>query len=143
MDLEHDKAVVQRFDELVRCGDPDDLDELCTLDMVNHALAGSRPSGLEGTRQFLSECRSDPRRDTWRRGLVHRHQALVAENDLVVQFTVVEGIWPGGTFRGVDTASGAYRSDAAFMYRFADGRIAERWAVRDDLGMMLQLGAIR
>jgi predicted ester cyclase len=30
----------------------------------------------------------------------------------------------------------------AFMYRFVDGRIAERWAVRDDLGMMIQLGAI-
>lgn len=27
------------------------------------------------------------------------------------------------------------------MYRLAGGRIAERWAVRDDLGMMLQLGA--
>jgi hypothetical protein len=27
------------------------------------------------------------------------------------------------------------------MYRLAGERIAERWAVRDDLGMMLQLGA--
>jgi predicted ester cyclase len=29
------------------------------------------------------------------------------------------------------------------MYRLVDGRIAERWAVRDDLGMMRQLGAIQ
>jgi ketosteroid isomerase-like protein len=143
MDIEQNKAVVQQFDELVRCGDPDDLDELCTPDMVNRALADSRPSGLEGTRQFLIECRSDPRRDTWRRGLVHRDQQLLAEGDLVVQFTVVEAVWPGGTFRGVETSSGPYRADAAFMYRFVDGRIAERWAIRDDLGMMLQLGAIR
>ena len=28
------------------------------------------------------------------------------------------------------------------MYRFVDGRIAERWAVRDDLGRMQQLGAL-
>jgi hypothetical protein len=28
------------------------------------------------------------------------------------------------------------------MYRLVDFRIAERWAVRDDLGMMLQLGAL-
>jgi hypothetical protein len=27
------------------------------------------------------------------------------------------------------------------MYRLQRGRIAERWAVRDDLGMMQQLGA--
>jgi predicted ester cyclase len=28
------------------------------------------------------------------------------------------------------------------MYRLEQGRIAERWAVRDDLGMMQQLGAV-
>ena len=28
------------------------------------------------------------------------------------------------------------------MYRLQHGRIAERWAVRDDLGMMMQLGAL-
>jgi predicted ester cyclase len=55
----------------------------------------------------------------------------------------VDAIWPGGVFRGVDTANGPYKTDAAFMYRLVDGRIAERWAVRDDLGMMRQLGAIR
>jgi hypothetical protein len=30
----------------------------------------------------------------------------------------------------------------AFAYRLAAGRIAERWAVRDDLAMLLQLGAV-
>jgi len=30
-----------------------------------------------------------------------------------------------------------------FIYRLVDGRIAERWAVRDDLGMMRQLGALQ
>ena len=27
------------------------------------------------------------------------------------------------------------------MYRFEDGKIAERWAIRDDLGMLKRLGA--
>ena len=78
----------------------------------------------------------------WMRGTV-RHLQVIAENDLVVQFGVVEATWPGGTFRGVDTVGGPYKADAAFMYRLMDGRIAERWAVRDDLGMVRQLGAIR
>ncbi len=143
MDLERNKAVVQRFDELIRDGDPDDLGALCTPDMVNHALAASRPSGLAGTKEFLAECRRDPRRAEWMRGMVHRDRAVVAADDLVVQFVEVQAIWPGGTFRGVDTASGPYETDAAFMYRLVDGRIAERWAVRDDLGMMRHLGAIR
>jgi predicted ester cyclase len=28
------------------------------------------------------------------------------------------------------------------MFRFKDGKIAEHWAVRDDLGMMQQLGVL-
>jgi hypothetical protein len=28
------------------------------------------------------------------------------------------------------------------MYRFVDGKIAERWAIRDDLSVLRQLGAI-
>jgi ketosteroid isomerase-like protein len=47
---EQNKAIVRRFDELIRDGDPDGLSALCTDDMVNHALAESRPRGLEGTR---------------------------------------------------------------------------------------------
>ena len=42
MNEERNKAVVARFDELGNgTGDPDILDELCTPDMVNHALASS------------------------------------------------------------------------------------------------------
>jgi hypothetical protein len=45
-------------------------------------------------------------------------------------------------FRGVRIPAGDYTREVAFMYRLQQGRIAERWAVRDDLGMMQQLGAI-
>jgi hypothetical protein len=44
---------------------------------------------------------------------------------------------------GSDTPAGKYIRDAAFAYRLIDGRIAERWAIRDDLAMLLQLGALR
>ena len=66
----------------------------------------------------------------------------MAEGDLIVEYGTREGNWPGGRFRGVEIPPGPYTRDVAFMYRFVDGRIAERWAVRDDLGMMIQLGAI-
>lgn len=140
---EQNKSTVRQFDELTRTGDPHDLEPLCTPDMVNHALRAGRAAGFEGTREFLAECRRDPGRDRWMRSKVHRDEYFVAENDLVAQFAVVEGIWPGGTFRGIETKPGRYATDVAFMYRLVDGRIAERWAVRDDLGMMRQLGAIR
>ena len=142
-DTRRNKAVVRGFDELVRGGDPADLDELCTPDMINHALAETRAPGLAGTREFLLECRRDARRAAWKAGFRLRDERLIADGDMVAQFGVLAAVWPGGRFRGVQTESGPYETEVAFIYRLVDGRIAERWAVRDDLGMMLQLGAIR
>jgi predicted ester cyclase len=70
------------------------------------------------------------------------HRPL-GEGDLVDQFGVREHEWPGGSFRGFDVPSGTFSRDVAFAYRLVNGRIAERWAVRDDLAMLLQLGALK
>ena len=50
--------------------------------------------------------------------------------------------WPGGRFRGFDLATGVCVRDVAFAYRLREARITERWAIRDDLAMLQQLGAI-
>lgn len=131
------RDVIERFDALLNSQDLDQLEVLCTPGMVNHALAPGRPAGLAGTREFLST--------QGRRGWVSdRWDQLVvlAEGDYVVQYGVRAGHWPGGTFRGVQIPAGDYTREVAFMYRLEQGRIAERWAVRDDLGMMQQLGAV-
>lgn len=137
MDTAHNKAVVARFDELGNTGgDLAALDELCTPDMVNHALAPGRPQGLAGTREFLQLAQR------------HRHPGrwvstfVVAEADMVVQFGTRELDWPGGSFLGYQVPAGRAVRDVAFAYRFVDGRIAERWAIRDDLSMLRQLGAL-
>ena len=56
--------------------------------------------------------------------------------------TARTGPWPGGEFLGIPAPAGDYARGFATLYRFRDGRIAERWAVRDDLGMLRQLGAL-
>jgi ketosteroid isomerase-like protein len=136
MDPDINRSVVERFDAMLNTGDLTELDELCSPDMVNHALAPTRPKGLEGTREWLST--------EGKKFLSFRWQDLtvVAEDDLVVQFGVRGGTWPGAPFRGFDVPAGSYARDTAFMYRLADGRIVERWAVNDHLAMLLQLGAI-
>jgi predicted ester cyclase len=138
MDIAHNKAVVARFDELGNSGgDLAILDTLCTPDMINHALAPGRPQGLEGTREFLRRARRDTHGARW---II---SSVVAEGDMVVQFGTRELSWPGGSFLGFDAPPGTATRAVAFAYRLVDGRIAERWAIRDDLSTLLQLGALR
>jgi ketosteroid isomerase-like protein len=140
MGIEENKATVERFDRLTGACELDALDELCTPDMVNHALAAHRPPGLAGTKQFLAESDSNPGKAAWRRSLMFDQRVVtVAQGEYVIQLGTRAGRWPGGRFRGIEIPGGDYEYDVAFMYRFRDGRIAERWAVRDDLGMILQL----
>jgi hypothetical protein len=67
---------------------------------------------------------------------------VVAEGDYVVQVGARQGRWHGGSFSGIDAPPGDYDRDFAAMYRLVEGQIAERWAIRDDLGMLRQLGAV-
>jgi predicted ester cyclase len=137
MDTVISKAVVARFDELGNGGgDLAALDELCTPDLVNHALAPDRPQGLEGTREFVQRAQRSRHPGRWVSSFV------VAEGDMVVQFGTRELDWPGGSFLGYDVPAGRAVRAVAFAYRLLDGRIAERWAIRDDLGMLRQLGAL-
>ena len=141
MGVHENKLTVEQFDRLTAACDADALDELCAPNMTNHALASHRNVGLEGTKQFLRECREDPGKAAWMRAMMSDQELVtIAEGDYVIQFGERTGTWPGGRFRGFDIPAGAYHYDVAFMYRFQHGRIAERWAVRDDLAMIQQLG---
>jgi predicted ester cyclase len=137
MNTEDNKQVVVRFDALLGADDLTELNELCAVDMVNHTLAPGRPQGLAGTREFLETMgRSSFRDQSW------DELTVVAEGSYVVQFGKRGGQWPGGMFSGIDAPAGPYSRDFMAAFRFSDGRIAERWAIRDDLGMLRQLGAI-
>jgi predicted ester cyclase len=137
MSTRRHKEILERFDVLLGSDDLAELDELCAPDMINHALAADRPQGLAGTREFLET--------TARRSFTDQRWdelTVVAEGPYVVQFGKRGGTWSGGRFMGIEAAPGPYSRDFMAAYRFADGRIAERWAIRDDLGMLRQLRAL-
>ena len=96
MTVERNRELIRQFDEAVATGDVEALDELCTQDMVNHALAPDRPKGLEGTREFLRTGMPQFQADGW------TDSVMVAEGDYVVQFGVRAGTWRGGPFLGFD-----------------------------------------
>lgn len=130
------EELIRRFDEAVARGDVGALDDLCTQDMVNHSLAPDRPRGLEGTREFVRTSMSSFQADGW------ADSVMVADGDYVVQFGTRAGTWAGGSFLGFDLDPGPYSRQVAFCYRIHDGKIAERWAMRDDLTMIRQLGGL-
>lgn len=141
MSAYENKRTVERFDRLTAACEADALDEICTPEMTNHALAPHRSGGLEGTKQFLRECRQNAGKAAWMHAMMGEQEVVtIAEGDYLIQFGKRTGTWPGGHFRGIDIPAGVYEYDVALMYRLQDGRIAERWAVRDDLAMIQQLG---
>ncbi len=138
MEVERNKAIVRRFfEEVVGRGDLDVVVELCTPDAVNHAAAPDRQQGIENLKAVIEFSRRAQPNQRW----VEQH--VVAEGDLVVVYGRRDGTWQAPSFRGVDTPSSRPVSvELAHMFRLRDGKIAEHWAVRDDLGMMQQLGVI-
>lgn len=138
MDVEHNKEVVRRLlDEVLGRGDMALLAELCATDVVNHAAAPGRQHGIENLTAVLEFSRTAQPDQSW----VEQH--IVGEGDLVVVYGRRQGTWQASSFRGLDTPANVQISvELAHMFRLHHGKISEHWAVRDDLGMMQQLGAL-
>lgn len=127
-------SVADRFEEITDARDVANLETVCHPDLVNHALAKSRTPGLAGTREYLASPLAARFDEVW------RERRVVTDGEYVVHHGIRAGHWPGGDFLGIPAASGDFAREVVFMYRVSDGKVAERWAIRDDLGFLRQLG---
>src|SRR5262249_44613941 len=66
---------------------------------------------------------------------------LIAEGDKVAARVTWRGTFEG-RFIGIQGTGKPFAVQHIHIFRLRDGKIAEHWAVRDDLGMMQQTGAI-
>jgi predicted ester cyclase len=66
-------------------------------------------------------------------------EAIVAEHDMVVSPYAATATDTVG-YIGMPPTGKVIRTSAIQMFRFANGKIIESWAVRDDLGTLRQLG---
>src|SRR5262249_53431780 len=64
---------------------------------------------------------------------------VVAEGDFVVSRYTSTATDTRG-YMGLPATGKSIKTSAMQMFRFADGKIVESWAVRDDLGTLRQLG---
>jgi predicted SnoaL-like aldol condensation-catalyzing enzyme len=138
VESERNKAVVRRFmDEVSDGGDLSVLDEVCAADVINHAARPDLRDGIEAFKKLIGFVHGSQADRRW------TEQHYVAEGDLVVVYGVREGTWQAPAFRGVSTpVTGYISTELPHMFRLRHGLIEEHWAVRDDLGMMQQLGVL-
>jgi steroid delta-isomerase-like uncharacterized protein len=138
MSLEANKAIVmQLYEEIFNKGDLDLANKLIAPNAINHdpQLPPGVPIGPQGLKAAVTMLRSAFPDDH------HTIEDLVAEGDKVVVRLTHNGTHQG-TFLGLPPTGKHITNTSIHIFRFADGKLVEAWANRDDLGLMQQLGAI-
>ncbi|HMR98504.1 MAG TPA: ester cyclase [Anaerolineales bacterium] len=130
---ERNKAAIRRFyEELVNERKIELADEMIWQDVDDHA---ARVAGLENFKKLYAVMlRIFP-------DIQARIEDLIAEEDKVVarvEFTATQA----GSFRGFPPANRCVTFSGMDIFRFQGGKIAERWAQRDFLGMLEKLGHV-
>lgn len=133
---EENKELIRRYTrEVFDEGQVGAVDRYLAPDFYNHVTGRS---GTEDFKWLAADLRDAP-------GSVNVIDLMVAEGDLVVALmTITRTLHKklrvfGFTFPGKGQS---YTVTHVHIYRVADGKIREHWAVRDDLSMLRQLGAI-
>jgi steroid delta-isomerase-like uncharacterized protein len=131
MSTEANKDLIRCIDKAINDNDLSALDQYFTPDYVDH----SRPGGLEGAKQLFSMFRlAVP-------DFSITIEDMVAEGEKVVVRFTLRGTHQG-ELMGVPATSKQLSMTGIDINRIANGRLAERWANQDDLGMLQQLGVI-
>ena len=110
-------------------------EQTVTADYVDHEAPPGTPVGPEGANAVLR----------WLRGAFDDfsyevHEAF-GDGDRVAIRLTTRGTHTG-EFMGKPPTGKRFESGAIHLYRVENGKLAEHWAKRDDLGMARQLGLI-
>ncbi len=135
-DTESIKATARRtLEKIFPDGDVAALAEVVHPDVVNHEAPTGAPKGLDGMTQtmlWLKAAFSE------RRYEIHH---VIADGDTVAVHCTFSGRHTG-EFMGLAPTNRPFAVRQVHIVRFEHGKGIEHWAVRDDLAMMRQLGAI-
>jgi predicted ester cyclase len=152
MGVEENKALVRRFVAAQNQGNVEEMLACWTPEAVNHAGrlddAPRPPSlapGLEGLRLVFENLHM---------AFPDRHSEitdLIGEGDRVVCRMTVSGahlgtpvipVEGGRRLQRLVPSGRAYRVQQIHIFRIAEGKLAEHWATRDDLGLLDQVGGL-
>lgn len=131
MPVQENKALVQKFIDRMNKRELDGLEQFFTPDYVDH----TRPGGVEGAMQFYA---------MFLAAFPDAHitaEDVIAEGDRVVTRLTLTATHRG-EFMGLPATGRTIRLSGIDINRIAEGKLAERWANQDDLGVLQQLGIV-
>jgi predicted ester cyclase len=136
MSEEENKTIVRRtWEDLFNKGNLATADELIAANFINHAAPGASP-GPASFKQLATMYR------TAFPDVQFIIEDLLSDGDKVVIRNTFRGTHRG-PFMGIAPTGRNISQEQMHIVRVASGQIVEHWAVRDDLSLMQQLGAIR
>jgi predicted SnoaL-like aldol condensation-catalyzing enzyme len=137
MTAEENKELVRRFArEVFDEGNVDAADRYLAPDFFNHVTGQAGIAPYKETIRFVRTFLNAPN--------VEEH--IVAEGDKVALFLTASGVHNQPTvFHGASfPATGrSFSTRHVHLFRLRDGLLAEHWAIRDDLSMLMELGMVQ
>jgi len=136
MSVEDNKAAVRRFaNEGFNAGNGDTAYTYVSEQMIDHNPFPGQVPGPEGVKQVIAMFHAAfP-------DVHYTNEHIFGEGDLVTDHWIMEGTHQG-TFMGIPPTGKRVKVSGIDIFRMADGKIVERWAEIDTLGMLQQLGAV-
>ena len=136
MTARENESLVQEFYDQWNAGAVD-FDRLVHPEIANHQPEREPEIGREAFRMAIEGVTYAVPDSSW------TTLRIFAAADLVLCHNRWSGTWNGTVFRCVSTPSGKHFSvEHMHVYRVEDRQLIEHWVVRDDLAMMLQVGAL-
>ena len=136
MSTEENKALILRlYEEVWNQHNPEAADDFVAADVFTRGMLPEYQHGVDGYKhlvRWLHTAMPDLRMTI---------EDIIAEGDKVAAFVTFSGTHTG-PLRDLDPSGRQVSVEQTHWYRLANGKVAETWSVRDDLGMMQQLGAI-
>jgi predicted ester cyclase len=130
---ENKRAFRRTYDELLNQGNLAVADEVISPDFVNHEAPPGHNQGPESMRALAGMLR------TAFPDLRFTIEELITEGDLVAGRLTMRGTHEGPLMGMPPTGRSVEQAHMHFV-RFQDGKAVEHWGVRDDVGMLRQLG---
>jgi steroid delta-isomerase-like uncharacterized protein len=129
------RQVREGFQRLMNQGELALADDLVSADFLNHEAPPGALGGPTGLRKVVTMLRA---------AFPDLHleiQEVIAEDDKVVVRTTMRGTH-AGPYLGIPPTGRQFEQQQIHIFRFKNGKTVEHRAVRDDLGMLQQLGVI-